>query len=111
MTKTLTTRAPDTLAKEIDNIAKEEHLDRSSLIRRLLADAVKEWRKSKALSMYSERKVSIGKAADIAKLSIWEMLDLIKEKGLHIDYTLTALEEDLEPLRRKLSARSESDSK
>jgi len=107
MTKTLTTRAPDTLAKEIELLAKEEKLDKSSLIRRLLAEAVQNKRKSKALKLYDERKVSIGKAADIAKLSIWEMLDLIAEKGIHIDYGAEELLEDLKPLRRRLSASGE----
>ena len=103
MTKTLTTRAPDNLAKEIENIAKEEQLDRSSLIRRLLADAVEQRRILKALKLYKENKISIGKAATIAKLSIWEILDLIKEKGLHFNYESIELSEDLKPLRRKLS--------
>lgn len=103
MTKTLTTRAPDALAKEIEVLAKEEKLDKSSLIRRLLADAVQEKRKSKALTLYKEGKISIGKAAAIAKLSIWEMLDLITEKGIHLDYGGKELLEDLKPLRRKLS--------
>ena len=104
MTKTLTTRAPDALAKEIEILAKEEQLDKSSLIRRLLADAVQEKRKSKALQLYNEGKISIGKAATIAKISIWEMLDLMIEKGLHLDYGKEELDEDLKPLRRKLGA-------
>lgn len=104
MTKTLTTRAPDSLAKEIETLAKEEHLDKSSLIRRLLAEAVEEKRKRKALELYKEGKVSLGKAASIAKLSIWEMLGLIREKGLHIDYGREELLEDLKPLRRKTGA-------
>ncbi len=105
MPKTLTTRAPDSLAKEIEILAKEEHLDRSSLIRRLLAEAVEEKRKRKALRLYAEGKVSMGKAASIAKISIWEMMDLIRDKGLHIDYGSEELLEDLEPLRRKKGAR------
>ena len=104
MTKTLTTRTPDSLAKEIEALAKEEHLDKSSLIRRLLAEAVQEKRKRKALELYKDGKVSMGKAASIAKLSIWEMLDLIEEKGLHIDYGSEELFEDLKPLRRKIGA-------
>lgn len=104
MTKTLTTRAPDALAKEIEALAKEEHLDKSSLIRRLLAEAVEEKRERKALELYSEGKVSMGKAASIAKLSIWEMMDLIGQKGLHIDYGNEELLEDLKPLRRKIRA-------
>ena len=104
MTKTLTTRAPDNLVKEIEVLAKEEQLDKSSLIRRLLADAVQEKRKSKALELYKKEKISIGKAAAIAQLSIWEMLDLICEKGIHIEYGAEELIEDLKPLRRKLSA-------
>jgi predicted HTH domain antitoxin len=104
MTKTLTTRAPDTLVKEIEAIAKEEQLDKSSLIRRLLDYAVNERRRTKALNLYRNGKISIGKAANIAKISIWEMLDLIKEKGLHIDYSMDELTEDLEPMRRKMIA-------
>ena len=104
MTKILTTRAPDSLVKDIENLAKEEQLDKSSLIRRLLAEAVEEKRKRKALELYREGKVSMGKAASIAKLSIWEMLDKIKEKGLHIDYGNEELLEDLKPLRRKMGA-------
>jgi predicted HTH domain antitoxin len=104
MTKTLTTRAPDALAKEIEVLAKEEKLDKSSLIRRLLADAVQNKRIKKALKLYKESKISIGKAAEIAKLSIWEMLDLIAEKGIHIDYGTEEFLEDIRPLRRKLSA-------
>ena len=104
MTKTLTTRAPDALAKEIEVLAKKEHLDKSSLIRRLLADAVKEKRITNALELYQDGKISIGKAAAIAKLSVWEMLDLIRDRGIHIDYGSDELKEDLLPLRRKLSA-------
>lgn len=104
MTKILTIRAPDALVKEIEVLAKEEQLNRSTLIRRLLADAVQNKRITKALNLYKNGRISIGKAAEIAKLSIWEMLDLIAEKGLHIDYGSVELLEDIKPLRRKLSA-------
>lgn len=104
MTKTLTTRAPDSLAKEIETLAREEHLDKSSLIRRLLAEAVEAKKMRKALELYKEGKVSIARAAAIANLSLWEMLDLISEKGLHIDYGGQELLEDLMPLRRKVRA-------
>ncbi len=101
MTKILTTRAPDALARDIEAMAREEHLDKSALIRRLLAEALQEKRKEKALELYREGKVSMGRAASIAKISIWEIMDLVKEKGLHIDYGSEELYEDLEPLRRK----------
>ena len=104
MTKTLTTRAPDTLAREIEALAREEHLDKSALIRRLLADALQVKRKHKGLELYRENKVSLGKAASIAKISIWEMLELVREKGLHIDYGSEELFEDVEPLRRESCA-------
>jgi predicted HTH domain antitoxin len=101
MTKTLTTRAPDALVREIEALAREEHLDKSALIRRLLAEALHEKRKEKALEQYRDGKVSIGKAASIARVSIWEFMDLVREKGLHIDYGSEELYEDLEPLRRE----------
>ena len=104
MTKILTTRAPDGLVREIEALAREENLDKSALIRRLLAQALQEKRKEKALELYRKGKVSFGKAASIAKISIWEFMDLVREKGLHIDYGSEELFEDLEPLRRKSGA-------
>ncbi|MDP2666641.1 MAG: UPF0175 family protein [Candidatus Diapherotrites archaeon] len=36
----------------------------------------------KAVKQYSESKVSIGRAAEMAGISIWEMMDELKRRGI-----------------------------
>jgi metal-responsive CopG/Arc/MetJ family transcriptional regulator len=51
MATTITTRVEDILVKDIDKIAQEEALDRSSIIRRFLIKALKEWKIQKFLGI------------------------------------------------------------
>lgn len=107
MTETLTTRAAEALVKKIEEMAKKEKVDKSTMIRRLLADAVEAKCKEDSLKLYKEGKVSLWKAAKIAGVSLWEMIDLIMKEGIHLDYGTEELREDLEPLRRKMRASGE----
>jgi len=57
-----------------------------------------------AVELYRERKVSLGKAAEIAGVrNKWEMLMLLNEKGVPIDYTAKDAEKDLKTLEEVLS--------
>jgi predicted HTH domain antitoxin len=105
MTVTLTTRATEELAKRIEELAKREKVDKSTMIRRLLSDAVEAKSREEALRQYREGKVSLWKAAKMAGVSLWEMIDLITKEGIHLDYGPEELREDLKPARRKALAR------
>ncbi len=107
MTVTLTTRAPKELAKKIEEMARRYSVDKSTMLRRLLSDAVEIKTQQEAIKLYKEGKVSLWKAAKLARLSLWEMMDLIAKEGIYLDYGLKELKEDLEPLRRKMRARSQ----
>ena len=54
MAKTITTRLPDEFVKQLKQIAQKESLDTSSVIRRLLAHAIAEWRKDYAVEQYKK---------------------------------------------------------
>ncbi len=105
MTVTLTTRAPKELAQKIEELAEKEHLDKSALMRRLLAEAVERKSREDALKIYKEGKASLWKAAKLAGISLWEMIDLVAKEDIALDYGAEELLEDLRPLRRKLRAR------
>ena len=51
-----------------------------------------------ALELYREGLISLGKAAEIAGLSLWEMMELMARKGVPIRYGPEDLEEDLRSL-------------
>jgi len=66
-------------------------------------DLSKAVRELVALELYREGLVSLGKAAEIAGLSLWEMMELMARKGISIRYEPEDLEEDLKTLREVLS--------
>jgi predicted HTH domain antitoxin len=92
---TVTTRVEEELAKIIDSIAKREGMDRSTVIRRFLLRAVKDWLIEKSLDEYEEGKLTLWQAAEKCGLSLWEMINEVKKREIHIPYTLEELKEDL----------------
>jgi predicted HTH domain antitoxin len=91
----ITTRVPEELAKEVERIAQAEALDKSTTIKRLLIKAVEAWKMDHALKLYQEGKISIGKAAETAGVSLWEIIDNILKRKIPLQITREDLEEDL----------------
>jgi len=91
----ITTRVPDDLAKEVERIAQAEALDKSTTIKRLLIKAVEAWKIDYALRLYQDGKISIGKAAETASISLWELLDTIVKRKIPVQISKEDLEEDL----------------
>ncbi len=98
MPVTLTTRVDEKLAKLIDEIAKYEEIDRSTIIRRFLSKAVRDWLIEKNLKDYEEGKITLWQAAKNCELSLWEMINEAKKRGITISYTLEDLKEDIKGL-------------
>ena len=60
-------------------------------------------RQSLAVELYREGTLSLGKAAEVAGVqNKWEMLLLLNEKGVPIDYTAKDAKKDLETLKEVL---------
>ena len=96
MTEIVSTRVPDNMAKDLKEIEKEEKTDRATLVRKLLAKAIAEWKLEKALTLYCNGKITLWKAAKIAELSLWEMMEIIKERKIPFRYTYEDFREDFE---------------
>jgi len=94
VSKVIATRVNEELLREIELVSKVEGLDKSSAIKKLLLEGLKKWKLDYAIKLYKEEKVSIWKAARIANISIWELIEIIKEKNI----TLNLDESDLEGL-------------
>jgi len=98
MTATISTRIEEKVLSEIDELSKEKQMDRASLLRNLIVEGLAVERKKKVLSMYKERKVSLAKAAELLNIDLWQMIDLIKEESIYLDYSEEELKEDLKGL-------------
>jgi predicted HTH domain antitoxin len=82
--KTIATRVPKEIDEFLQKIMKEEKLDKSATTRKILEIGISEWRKERALDLLKKGKVTLVKAAEIAGISIYEMIELVKEK--RVDY-------------------------
>lgn len=59
-------------------------------------------RESLAIELYGEGKISMGKAAEIAKVSKWEMFELLGGKKIPFQYHPEDFKQDIETLKKVL---------
>lgn len=74
----MTVRLPQEDLKVIGEISNKEKKDKSTIVREL----VELGKIYFAITQYQENKISIGKASEIAGLSISEMMDLLSKAGI-----------------------------
>ena len=93
--KVITARIPEKYLQDLKEIEREEHTERAEVIRKLLADAIKNWKQKKVLELLKEHKITFRKAASFAGLTYVEVLDLVSREGIDIGYSPDELEKDL----------------
>jgi len=86
--------------KLIEEIANEEKVDKSTILDRALEHYTKEWRLQKALELYRKGTITLARAAELAGLSIWEMIDMLEKKKIVLQYDAEDFEEDMKTLGR-----------
>ena len=96
MQKTIATRISTELEEEIHGFMKEEGIDKSTAIRRILEIGVNEWKKKRAIELYRSAKVTLWKASKIAGVSLREMLNELNRLRITTHITARDLEEDIE---------------
>jgi len=84
--------------KLIEEIAREEKVDKSTILDRALENYTKEWALRKALESYRDGAVTLSRAAEMAGISIWEMIDVLQKKKIVLQYDIEDLEEDLKTI-------------
>ena len=87
-------RVPKEIKQEIEFFAKHEHTDKSNIIRKLLAIGVNQKRLEYALLEYSRRRISMGKAAEIAKIPLSDFMEEAAKHNIPINYSKEDLKRD-----------------
>ena len=94
--KPLAVRIPAEIEKELLEIIEQEKLDKATVVRNLLEMGIVEWRKQTALDFLREGKVTFAKAVEMAKLSLWEFADLVKQHNVEwVRYTPEEIEKEI----------------
>ncbi len=65
-------------------------------MRPLLELGIEEWRRQTALELLHDGKATLAKAAEIARLSLWEFADLVKQRNIEwVRYTPEEIDKEL----------------
>ena len=96
MYENVAARVPETVVKDIDYLAKEENTDKSKVIRDLLSDGVKFKLLELSLKKYSRREVSLGRAAELAKMPLADFMVKAAETKISVNYSVESLQKDFE---------------
>ena len=75
--------------------------NQSSFIRKLLWKSIAREKLEFVLKEYLNDKISIGKASEIADISIWEMLDELKKRNITLNYKIEEAELEIERILQK----------
>lgn len=101
MANLISIRLGDKLDQKLRKLAQAENEDKSTLIRELLEKGIIEKNIEHVLEQYKQGKITLWKAARLAGVSLWRMIDIIGERKLELQYGEKELYEDLEPLIKK----------
>ena len=85
-TQNLTVRLESELVKKIEEEARYEKTDKSTVARRLIAAGIEETQKARALEDYRKGKCTVWKASERAGIPLREMIELLRREkiALHI---------------------------
>ncbi len=97
--KLMTLRIPLEIDKEIEELARIKDTDKSKLVRELIFLGVKEKKLEEAVKLYAHGKITLWKAARLAGLSLWKMIEVMEERRIPAQYGKKELEEDIKVLR------------
>ena len=76
MMRNVSIRLPDEVLEVGDSLAKHEYLDRSVILRKALLLGLEKLRIDDAVKLYSEGRLSMSEASDLAGVSVGEMLEI-----------------------------------
>ncbi len=96
MQKPLSIRLTEEIERKLKKLIEIEKLEKSTLMRKILNSGIDEELRKCSLELFKDRKVSLAKAAEIAGVSIREMMDLIREKGVSLHITAEDIRNDFE---------------
>ncbi len=95
------TRLSEGLLRDLEKIEQVEQADRSTTVRKLLYRAIGEWKLDYYAQQYGKRRISLERASKEAGVSVWEMMDYVRQKKISSQYGMEEWQEDLATVYRK----------
>jgi predicted HTH domain antitoxin len=91
--KNVTIRVDDEMFKDIEELTALEKSDKSTVARKLLARGLQDLRRERAVELYRTGKCTLWKAAQIASVSLREMIDITKAEKIPVHLSAEDVDE------------------
>ena len=88
-------RLPVELVQDLEMIERVEQTDRSTALRKLLHRAVGDWKREYYARQYGDGRMTLARAAADANVSLWEMMDYVRQRKIAVQYDLDDLQKDV----------------
>lgn len=96
------TRLPNARVKDLEQIEAIEQTDRSTTVRKLLANAIDQWKLDHYATQYGQGKLSMARAAREAGVSLWEFQTYARQHQVSAQYDREELDHDLKTVYARL---------
>lgn len=93
-TKTLNIRVEEEITRDLDRVADYYATTRAGLLKKIVEEGLREAILRYAADMYANREVSLERAAEIAGISLFEMLDYLRKKNIFGQRSVRDIRED-----------------
>ena len=94
-------RLPPSLVNDLETIEHVEQTDRSTTVRKLLSQAVGEWKRDYYARKYGNGEISLARAARSAGITLWEMMAYLRQRKVPSQYDVEDFEEDVQTVSRR----------
>ena len=84
----LNLRVPETIVQRLDEIASKEQIDRTALARKMLTEAIQQWKVEDAIAACRRGEITKARAAELAGISIYANIDEVRLRGAAPSYSL-----------------------
>jgi predicted transcriptional regulator len=92
-------RLPDDLLRALDEVARRQGTDRSSVMKRAIERGLRQISIDEAVEAYLKGGITAMRAARMAGVTLWEFLDELQRRGLGLRTDEDALRAQVEGLR------------
>lgn len=99
MSERLSIVVPSDMNKEIEKLQKILNMDKSTVIRHLLSKSIREFKIETAVNEYKKGKLSLGKAAELADINLWEFIEICRKNQIQLELTEEEAEMGIEKIK------------
>ena len=98
--KAIGIRLENNFLERVEALIKEEHFDRSTIMRVLLEEGYASYIMKKAAEEYISGKTTISKAAEKARATVWEFEQFLVSRGFKSQYSTEDLKEEIKKIKK-----------